>query len=334
MQLRATSKIMIPVTKCSAQELSDHAPLRISLSTKQQLPKDKRPIPKWLAKHPIFKQVLLDLEKRENLDELAPQERWTRHKAIIREASETALKRCLAKVATTNDEKLQVLLQAARALRYDQPHMLPKIIKSLPCLKGVIGIDAYGHVIMLNGAKFQTTIFEVMNVGLDSEVAENNGIDGRPLRNGRSQMLDRWVKLWAPFDRRLIIYGIELPDGSLAVSPPDKANALAGHWGSFFAKKEINTRLAEAVTRRYSTELDVSGERFPGDDDFIAYWKRAKHSATGPDGIPYCAWAASGLPAACTMRLLLWDLMAGESAPEGFNDSYAIFFAQREQDRR
>ena len=66
-------------------------------------------------------------------------------------------------------------------------------------------------------------------------------------------------------------------------------------------------------------------EQMPNDDDFIYFWKGARRSATGPDGIPYCAWAASGRPAAKKMRLLLWDMMGGNPAPYGFNDSLALF---------
>lgn len=83
MQLRATANVVLPVPKCAAMGLSDHAPVRISLSCKRMLPRSSRPIPKWLAKHPIFQSVLADLEIKAHLDELAPAVRWTKHKEIV-----------------------------------------------------------------------------------------------------------------------------------------------------------------------------------------------------------------------------------------------------------
>ena len=50
------------------------------------------------------------------MDELPPYERWREHKAIIRRASEITARRCLGRVVDTNEEKLQVLTQAARAI--------------------------------------------------------------------------------------------------------------------------------------------------------------------------------------------------------------------------
>ena len=86
------------------------------------------------------------------------------------------------------------------------------------------------------------------------------------------------------------------------------------------------------MTRNFSNPIDMTLERMPNDDDFMYYWKEARRSATGPDGIPYCAWASSGRPAAKNMRLLLWDMMGGNPAPYGFNDSLAIFPPERKKE--
>ena len=50
--------------------------------------------------------------------------------------------------------------------------------------------------------------------------------------------------MWAPFDKRLILHGIELPEGSLATTPSAKAEALAAQWGEEFKKKLIDEQLA------------------------------------------------------------------------------------------
>jgi hypothetical protein len=329
MQMRATARVTIPVTRCHKEKISDHAPVRTSLSCKSLLPKHMRPIPKWLAKHPIFKQVLADLEERAGLDCLSTADRWVQHKKIIRQASEIAARRCLSKVAKTNDEQLQGILQASRAIWFDMPHMVPKIITTPPSLKDVIYIDSHGHAAIKDHAKFQSITAGIVNGSItaendDAKKSQSLG-NARLSSNNRRQMLSRWAKLWAPYDKQLILHGIELPNGSLATTPADKARALSEHWGEVFKRKDIDERLAMAVMRRFTEKIDMSSERMPSDDDFEAFWRRAKHSATGPDGIPYCAWATSGYPAAKTMRLLMWEMMQGQPAPNGFNDSFAVF---------
>ena len=85
-------------------------------------------------------------------------DRWRKHKQIIREASEVTAQRCLNKVVRTNAEKLQVLIQAARAVCVDQPHMIKKAIASSPDLDGIVGIDQYGHASIKAPSRFQAII--------------------------------------------------------------------------------------------------------------------------------------------------------------------------------
>ena len=107
MHLRASAKVVLPLIECSKRSLSDHASVRISLNAKKLLPKEMRPIPKWIAKHPIYKSVLVDLEKRANLDDFPPYDRWCKHKQIIREASETTARRYLNRVVHTNADSFK-----------------------------------------------------------------------------------------------------------------------------------------------------------------------------------------------------------------------------------
>ena len=325
MQLRGDAKVTLPVAQCVARNLSDHAPVRMSLSCKRLLPRLLQPIPKWLARHPIFKDVLADLESKANLDAMPPVQRWERHKQIIRDASAIAAKRCLGKVAQSNDEKLQILLQTSRAIWFDIPHMIPKVLSSMPQLRECVQVDGHGHVAIINADKYHQLTSSIVNGSLDAEITENEAPGTTRPRHSRGQQLARWVKPWAPFDRKMTLFAIELPGGGLATTPVDKAKALGKHWGAVFAKKEIRTRLAEAIARLYSSPICMDMETLPGEEDFIKFWQHARHSGTGPDGIPYCAWGASGRPAARTQKLLLWDIMSSASAPPGFNDSYAVF---------
>ena len=52
--LKIRSYATIEVTKAETQLGSDHAPVATKIATKRQIPRDQRPIPHWLAKHPIY----------------------------------------------------------------------------------------------------------------------------------------------------------------------------------------------------------------------------------------------------------------------------------------
>ena len=53
MQLGASARLLAPAAKCYHDGVSDHAPVRCSLSTKAPLAPHLRPIPRWITEHPI-----------------------------------------------------------------------------------------------------------------------------------------------------------------------------------------------------------------------------------------------------------------------------------------
>ena len=59
----------------------------------------------------------------------------------------------------------------------------------------------------------------------------------------------------------------------------------------------------------------------PTENNINDFSKYACHCGTGPDGIPYCAWAAAGASGARQLRLVLWELLNGRDAPDGFYHS-------------
>jgi hypothetical protein len=138
-------------------------------------------------------------------------------------------------------------------------------------------------------------------------------------------MLNRWLKLWMPYDRKMVIHAIALPNGSRATSPSDKADALAQHWSKVFSKRPIDTRLAQALSRQFSNKIDLADTTIPSESNITNFLGHARHSATGPDGILYCAWAATAASGARTLRLVLVEMLNGQDAPDGFNHSLANF---------
>jgi exonuclease III len=70
--LKIKSYTTIDVTKAETQFGSDHAPVATKVTVKRQIPRDQRPIPHWLAKHPIYAETLqsiLENDKHELIED-------------------------------------------------------------------------------------------------------------------------------------------------------------------------------------------------------------------------------------------------------------------------
>ena len=70
----------------------------------------------------------------------------------------------------------------------------------------------------------------------------------------------------------------------------------------------------------------------PSLDDFSQYSEHLPHSAPGPDGIPYCAWAAAGELGARLVANLMHRIVCGGEPYKGFNYSLAAFIAKGSSD--
>ena len=203
--MSCTTKLVQNVFAITKAELSDHAPLQVRIATRRSLPPDARPIPRWLARHPVSKSVLGTLQKHANLSQYDPFERLKVHKQLFRDAPVIASKRVLSKKVVTPDEQLQVLMQTSRAVWFDQTRTIPKITTSMPALAEVVQVDSAGHVHLAQPERFQNLITDAMNGSLTKEQHEANSTGKKSPRTGRSKMLARWLRLWLPFNKKLVV---------------------------------------------------------------------------------------------------------------------------------
>ena len=82
----------IEVTKAETKYGSDHAPVATTISARKQIPKDQRPIPHWLAKHPTYATILQKLLHDADLDQHEdPFNNIESLKIAMRKASKTAM---------------------------------------------------------------------------------------------------------------------------------------------------------------------------------------------------------------------------------------------------
>lgn len=95
--------------------------------------------------------------------------------------------------------------------------------------------NTFGHVELIRPEAFQQGFEELMRIHLDNQNEENEGARTKKRkRDSRQSMLSRWAKLRVPFDKRLRLSAVKLPDGILAETAQDKVDASATHWKPVF----------------------------------------------------------------------------------------------------
>ena len=127
-------------------------------------------------------------------------------------------------------------------------------------------------------------------------------------------MLSTWARMWAPFDKRLVLSAIKLPNNTIVEDPAQKIAALSKHWAPTFKNKTIDGPLALLIARK-QPKVDMPDYAPPTVEDFEEYPKHAKHSATGPDGIPYACWLAAGIDGARILWRVTIATMQGRDPP-------------------
>ena len=157
--------------------------------------------------------------------------------------------------------------------------------------------------------------------------ANDNNSKAKP-HGGRNAALYRQSMLWAPFSRKSTNIAIIRSDGSLAASGHEKADELGRYWGKTFDEKPINADDANAFVKEFGTSFDFDHLRPPGQADIKACLARARHSAPGPDGLPYGAWRSTGFTGSKVLSWVLQALCEGAPPADDFNESLGIFPAK------
>ena len=302
---------------------SDHAPVGSKITPKSHTPKSQRPIPRWLAQHPAFKNTLNELLA--NYDDTKtddPYEAAKHIKTIFRKASQLAIKRIYSKTNLNNEELFQVVLQAARCIHQNGFRVARHVKKDLPELGQHLDLSG-DNVELIDPESFHRKTIVIARQYYEKE-QENIHTSLKP-KGGRMAQINRHLQLWSPFQRKAVNVGIIRMDGSVATDPQNKAIELRNYWGKTFERKKINRKLVQIFADNFCPPIDFSNTHLPTERDIMEFLKRTKHSAPGPDGIPYSCWLAAGEQGARILHRILVSMCNGKSPPVGFNDMLGIY---------
>jgi endonuclease/exonuclease/phosphatase family metal-dependent hydrolase len=168
-QIQAHVCLAWQATSPSGLELSDHAPVSGSLSSRKQLPKELRPIPLWLASSKASEEAANKLALDAHVEALGPWERLLIHKKSMRKASEVALDHIMNRTDMKKERECQAISSAARAAWFDIPALVPQIHKNAPETIPLLEIQD-GHVVITNPERFKTLVGQATRRHLHEEL--------------------------------------------------------------------------------------------------------------------------------------------------------------------
>jgi hypothetical protein len=185
-------------------EVSDHTSAVACLLVKQQLPRDTRPIPKWIAVRPVYQEQLTSLHRKADLEALTPFERLAARKKLIRQASSLETTRITAAPATSTPSPMQALRTACRSIWVKLSHLGAKLHETFPELQPVTIVDNAGAVELVQPQMFNDLVNQAMSKHFDEELLNAQKSTTSPtLRTNRIDTIQRWQKLWSTFGTKV-----------------------------------------------------------------------------------------------------------------------------------
>lgn len=132
----------------------------------------------------------------------------------------------------------------------------------------------------------------------------------------------RRIAALAPRARAVQCVTVLGADGEAAVDIASSAALLANHWGAVFAALERPDRGVVQRLLSHVRPLDPAIELAPPSfDDFVEMVGRTRHSAPGPDGVPYDPWLQSGESGLLILYKAYFAVLVGDSVLGRMNAS-------------
>eukprot|EP00973_Karenia_brevis_P041434 5733575-Karenia_brevis.AAC.1 len=198
-------------------------------------------------------------------------------------------------------------------------------------------------VVLYNYNSFVDKISSIRSAHIQGQI---DHINRRPPRSRdlaapRLQSLLRKAKLWVPLDRKHILSGVLIEkeqSGSsshsqfdIADSPSSMRDAIVEHWGPIMQEKPIDLQLAQSILEEsgVSDVWDWVGVPPPSPLTYMKILEKKEregdNSATGADGIPFCAWEANKQDSADTFYEVSTALRHGAPPPPWYAALTLIF---------
>ena len=328
--------------------LSDHAPLVTTLALRAPAERQAIPISKVVAKSVAFQQYHDELWADIDVTLMGPTERWETHKTVIRMAADAARRRLFGENLNNMEVRALALSSIARAVWQNNVSLARRLIAQSPVAAAHIDVllnrSGVGKVTLRNPLCFQKEVESCQREVLgERRTAELNQAEASRSAKTKGKCaskvsgITRLAKLWSPFDRRLVLTGIRTRTINKDAKSTDEAfdvvrgdrqigAALAAGWENTFTKvKPIDCEMASRYLERWAVKYDFSGCTPPTSLSYQSFLDQVRHSATGPDGIPYAAWQNTNGQGAVTLFELGEEVACGYQPALTFNSATTLF---------
>lgn len=333
-QYRFVYDVMQPaIPGTPAAELSDHVPVKLSISQRGRIPPSRRPIQRWVFRHPLYRTFVTQRLLKIDATALHPADIWRRTKQAIRCAAAATRNAALSAHPKSALALAQRAIQLSRALHRRDASAIATLRRRLPDIRHAVQV-AGRSVRVTNADALQRFVAEAIRKGSTLTDADEPTRPGRtPTHAHRRAQVAAWLRLWVPhMRRRWLADVVPTPsDADVTAGPTtDAATALADYWRTTFRPAASNRRLGALLAQSFVRSDPDDEWPLPTASAIGRAIRRTRPTAPGPDGIHYEGWANAGPGAWAAISSLGLHLAGGHPAPPSWSASRTVFLPKGE----
>lgn len=224
------------------KHLSDHAPLKITISIRPKPKTSSKPIPKDIFDLPEFSKALDSILEVVNLDAFIPPERLEEHKHIIRVAAKICQEAQQTLKPFGNYAQHCLYSAAARAVHFNDLNLARFLLRRQSHATSILKV-MNGTVQLVDAVSFGSKMDELKTAKIqrdrdyiDREFADLPDTTSNKKKGSNHQKMIRLAKLWVPIARTLRLSGVFLPCGTIVRGKPAQ-DSLYEQWAPTFSEK-------------------------------------------------------------------------------------------------
>jgi len=314
LNLRTASAVLSSPEDNEAKGISDHAAVEIVLANLGAADVKKKVISRHICKCPQFTRALEKLVEAVGVLSLPRDLQLGVYKRCIWEAARVTRDHLLTHDPSGEESQRLVVDSIGRAVWRQDLKLARRVFNGSSLARGHIVIEG-NNVSLVNPEAFDVLYNQVRFTQksqalqrLSSLISRGGSINQVKRYKAQAQAFKRMRALHWPNSKRLKLAGIKIADsdtpkdpavnefinGRVSMDPSMIQDALSRYWSKVYSSKPIDMdaaiKIANLYAKRNAGIINFSNISLPDVLDMEATISRAKHSSTGDDGIPYCAF--------------------------------------------
>ena len=273
--------------------ISDHSPFIVTFVKRSGLANDSQPIDPAVIRTKVFDKFFKEVHGAIDEPDSIPPRRLQLLNTAIRYAAKYA-RNALHHI---NDDKtngrLELLLTIAKCGWHHNVKLATALLDRSLVAADYIRIEN-GSIVFLDADSFAAELASLREKALkgrtfalkrnSSETIDMSNPMKTNIHRAKIKVLQCKAKLWNPVNRRHLVSGIILDNGTTVTDPGEIAEAYADGWASTFQFKKTDIHKAKGIAHGHCTRMDCRDINLPPAQAFVSFWRRAAHSTTGTMG--------------------------------------------------